>query len=215
MANEILNWLKDAVKQWYIPLITGIIFVGVGIWSFTSTEDSFVALSKVFSLAILVVGLLEIYFSIANKDVLDNWGWFLVLGILTTIIGGLLFSKPDISSSTLSLFIGLMLLFRSVVFIGFAYDLKSMGVLEWGTLMVIGVIGVIFAFILLWNPNFAQVAVVVWTGLSFLAVGIFSIYMAFKMRNLHKNWDSIGEELKTEYKNAVEKIREEASRLGY
>ena len=145
------------------------------------------------------------------KDKMENWGWTLVLGIMTFLVGVMLLIHPEISMISLPLYVGFMAMFRSFGAMGNAIDLKNYGVMEWGTLMVIGVLGLIFSFILIWNPLFAGMTIVFWTGVALLVSGVFNIYMALKMKNLHKNWDEVSSQAKSKLKEIEATIREELS----
>lgn len=212
MANQFIKNLRESVKHWYLPLITGLILIGTGIWTFFSPQESYLALSIVFSVSFLVTGVFEIIFAISNRNTMDNWGWTLVLGILTTLVGVMLLNNPEISLISLPLYVGFMLMFRAISAMGMAMDLKSYGVMEWGTLMIFGVLGLIFSFIMIWNPIFAGMTLVFWTGAALLASGIFNVYLAIKMRKLHKNWDSISAEAKQKYEEVRDAILSELGR---
>lgn len=209
MTSQFIKNIKESVKHWYIPLLVGIILIGTGIWTFFSPLDSYLALSIFFSISFLVSGILELFFAVANRKEMDNWGWSLILGILTALVGIMLLARPEISVLTLPLYVGFVIMLRSFGAMAIAMDLKNYGVMEWGTLMVIGVLGLIFSFILIWNPVFAGMTIVFWTGLALLASGVFHVYAAFKMRNLHKNWDNISEEVRERFEEAKRILHEE------
>lgn len=186
MESLFLNSIKNAIKHWYIPLVVGLLFVIVSIVVFTSPVTSLLTLSILFALSFLFGGLSEIVFSIANRHQLDNWGWSLAFGILTFIIGTSLIIHPGLSISVLAFYIGFLLLFRSISSISFALDVKKYGSKSWGGLLVFGILGAIVSFILIWNPVFAGMSVVILVALSFLFAGLFSIFLAFQLRRLHK-----------------------------
>lgn len=87
MAETFLKFVKNSVKHWYLPLIVGVLFVGVGIYMFTTPLESYVTLSVVFSLLFIFSGLSDIIFSISNRDELEGWGWTLTGGIFTLLLG--------------------------------------------------------------------------------------------------------------------------------
>lgn len=179
------NRIENALKHWYVPLVIGIIFIGVGILTFTSPLTSLVALGFLFSLAFIFGGLAEIVFAVSNRDQLANWGWSLAFGIFTLVVGILLFLDPALSIATLSFYVGFVILFRSISAIGYAIDLKRYGSSSWVGLLILGIIGSIFAFLLLWNPLFAGMSVVLLVALSFIFGGLFNIIFAFQLKRLH------------------------------
>lgn len=195
MELQFLNSIKDSIKHWYLPLLVGIFFIVVSIVSFTSPVGSLVTLAILFSLSFLFGGLSEIVFSIVNRKQLNNWGWSLVFGIFTFIVGLLLIVNPALSILSLSLYVGFILLFRSIAAISFAIDIKRYGSSSWGGLLVLGILGIIFSFLLIWNPGIAGLSVVVLVALSFLFAGLFSIYFSLQLRKLHKKYKKISPQL--------------------
>jgi uncharacterized membrane protein HdeD (DUF308 family) len=209
METSILKTIKNAIKHWYIPLLVGVFFVIISIVVFSSPASSLLALSLLFSMSFLLSGLSEIIFSIANKDQLDNWGWSLAFGIITLIVGLLLLVNPTLSITALAFYIGFVILFRSISTIGFAMDVKKYGSKNWAGLLVLGIMGTIISFILIWNPLFAGMSVVVLIALSFLFTGLFSIFLSFQLRKLHKSSKKISAKLMERYDVLMKEIHEE------
>ena len=114
MQTPFLNSIKNSVKHWYIPLLVGVLFIIMSIVAFTSPLSSLLTLSIFFALSFLFGGLSEVIFSIANRNQLDNWGWSLVFGIITVVIGTSLVIHPALSISVLAFYVGFLLLFRSI-----------------------------------------------------------------------------------------------------
>ncbi len=206
------NFLKiatDAIKHWYMPLIVGIIFLLTGIYTLFSPVESYLALSIIFSVSFLFSGLIEIIFSISNRQTLDNWGWTLAFGIATSVFGIILLTNPAISLTTLPFYIGVVIFFRSVVGISYSLDLKKYKVLGWGDLMFVAVFGIIFSIILMSNPVFAGITIVIWTGITLISSGAYNIYFAFKLKKLNQKSDKLPEELKEKYNQIQQEIKSE------
>lgn len=213
MQSPFLNSIRNSIKHWYIPLIVGILFVVISIIVFTSPGISLLALSLLFALSFLFGGLLEIIFSIANRKQLDNWGWSLAFGIITFILGISLVSRPALTVGILSFYIGFLLLFRSIASIGFAFDAKKYGTKNWGGLLVFGILGAIASFILIWNPVLAGLSAVILVAVSFLFAGIFSIFLSFQLRKIHKSSKKVSAKLQARYDQVMEEIRLEQENL--
>lgn len=184
MIERTFKKIEKNIKRWYLMLIVGIVFVILGIWTIATPLSAYAALSIVFALGFIVSGITEIGFALGNKY--HNWGWALALGILSIIVGLLLLINPTVSMLTLPFYVGFTLLFRSISGMVSAYEMKQYGILDWGTLMLIAVLGLIFSFVLLWNPVFAGINVVIWTSVTFIVIGAYTIYYSFKLRKLNK-----------------------------
>jgi uncharacterized membrane protein HdeD (DUF308 family) len=123
---------------------------------FSIPQATYLSLVLFFSASFLVFGIMELVFAIQNKDNLDNWGWYLVGALLDLFVGIILFFQPQVAFVALPYFVGFSLMFRSVQGIGFAFDLKSYGVLQWGNLALISFLGLIGSVILILNPVLAN-----------------------------------------------------------
>lgn len=209
METSFLKSIKDAIKHWYIPALVGVFFVIISIIVFTSPVSSLLTLSFLFAISFVFGGLAEAVFSVVNRQQLDTWGWSLAFGIITFIVGLSLTIHPALSLTVLAFYVGFVILFRSVSAISFAMDLKRYGSKNWGVLLVLGILGTIFSFILIWNPLFAGMSVVVLIALSFLFAGLFSIFLSFQLRKLHKSSKPISAKLKEKYDDLMEEIRDE------
>jgi uncharacterized membrane protein HdeD (DUF308 family) len=205
MNTSPLGTVVNSIKHWYIPLIIGVVLAGSGIYVFATPLASYLALSLIFSFSFLVSGILQMTFAIANSKELNSWGWYLAGGILYTLFGILLVSRPEISIVTLPFVVGFFMLFKSANALAWAYDLKSMGIKNWGNIAIVAVLGLIFSFILLWNPLFAGLSLVVWTGLAFLLTGFASIMLSFHLKKIKDIPGKISDDLK----QRIESIKNE------
>ena len=184
MYNDTFKSVKDTIKHWYLILALGIIFIITGILAVITPSATYLSLAIFFSVTFFVTGILEIIFSISYKKQFDGWGWSLAAGTLDFIIGLILILNPQISIITLPLFVGFVVLYRSMMAIAWSIDLKKYHISEWGWLLFIGIVGVIFSFILLWNPLFAGLTIALFTGIALITIGIFHIYLSFVLKKL-------------------------------
>jgi uncharacterized membrane protein HdeD (DUF308 family) len=182
MAN-LKTAIVSTLKHWYLPLIVGILFIVLGCYIFTVPLDAYVTLAYLFSISFIIAGLAEIYFAYGNKDILDGWGWYLTSGILTLLLGIYLVMNPSISAIVLPYVVGFAMLFRSFQGLGFALDLKKLG-LSWGTPAFISVLAILFSFLLIAQPLFTGLSLVVMTALAIIVVGIFSISLSLTLKKI-------------------------------
>lgn len=185
MENQLFKNIKNAVKHWYLSLIVGILFLLFGFWILKTPMESYITLALLFGVIFLVNGIFEIIFSVSNRKEIHNWGWILAGGIIDLLFGIILISNLGLSMAVLPLYVGFMLLFRSVASIGYSFDLKNFGVKDWYWLLLLGIFGLIFSFMMIFNPVFGGMTLVVWTALAFITYGIFRVILAFKLRKLH------------------------------
>ena len=65
--ETVFNEIQHSVKNWWTSLLLGIVYIIVALWLMFSPVSSYIALSIIFSVSMLVSGILEIIFAISNK----------------------------------------------------------------------------------------------------------------------------------------------------
>ncbi len=177
----------------------------MGFYTISTPVAAFLTLAILFSWSFIISGILEIIFAVQNKDEVDGWGWYLTGGILYTLFGILLISNPLLSASTLAFIVGFYALFKSFQLLSFSFDLKNYGSKSWGWNLLFAILGIIFSFILLWNPLFAGFSLVIWTGMAISTVGFAACVFAFQLKSLK----DIPNKLPDEWKERYQKLKEE------
>ena len=208
MSRTFFKSVKNAVKHWYVPLIIGILFIISGIFIFRTPLESYVSLSILFSSLFLVAGIMEVVFALTNKEEIDNWGWLLFSGILNFILGAVLLANPEVSMVVLPIYVGFGLMFRSIGAMSSAFELKNYGAQGWGGLLVMGILGLIFSTVMVWNPAFGGVTIVYWTGFALITLGFFSVYYAIQLKKLKNYSKNISSELKDRYEQIKKEIED-------
>lgn len=204
---SIFKTFQYSVKHWYLPLVLGIINLLFGLYIFTTPIETYVTLSFLFSISFVVSGILDTIFSIQNHKTLDGWGWYLTGGLLSLAMGIYLIIHPAITIAILPFVVGITALFRSFQLLGFAFDLKEDRNLSWGNIAIISVLGIVFSFLLLANPIFSGISIVVLTAMSFISIGIASIILALNLKKIKDYPSKISEELKNKIENIEKEIK--------
>ncbi|WP_317619466.1 HdeD family acid-resistance protein [Empedobacter stercoris] len=190
----------------------GGLLIVFGIYIFTTPLETYATLTMLFSLSFLFSGIAETFFSVQNRKIIEGWGWYLTGGIFNSVIGLMLLSRPEISAFTLPLVVGFTLMFRSIQGLGFSFELKNYGSLKWGNLAIASILGLVFSIILLFNPIFTGISLVVMTALAFIFSGITGIVLGFQLKKLkalpskiRKELNEKIEVLKKEYYEEIER----------
>ena len=185
--EQFFKSVKSAIKNWWVSLIFGILYIALAIWIFLQPLEGYAAIALAFAIILFISGVMEIFFAVTNKDSLDGWGWYLTGGILDFIIGFILISYPELTMALLPFFFGFWLLFRGIMTIGTSFDLQAYNVKGWGWLLAFGIIAMIFSFWVLINPIIGGISVLILTGMALIFIGAFRISLSLYLRKLHKN----------------------------
>ncbi len=204
----LFNFIRETVKHWYIPLIIGLLFLVMGIYIFTVPVETYLTLSVLFSISFLVSGLSDVFFSLQNRKAVHGWGWYLVSGIISVLLGVYLVQYPGISITVLPFVVGFTMMFRSAYLLGFAFDLRSYGIMNWGNLAVASVLGIVLSFLLLANPVVTGLSLSVLTALTFIFIGVSSIMLSL---NLKKIKDS-PQKISAHIRSRIDQLQDEIDR---
>jgi len=191
--NTILETISTDVKNWWWFIIRGLLLIVAGIAIFYRPAEGYAGLSILFSLVIIGSGLSQIFFSVANNNVLKGWGWTLASGILDVVIGFYLLIFPIVTMATLPYILGFWLMFGSFYLMGVSFDLKNMGVKDWGWLLFGGIAALVCAFLVIYYPAAGAISIVTWSGTAFILAGIFNVVLALKLRSIKKTASEIGQ----------------------
>ncbi len=205
--TNVISQISDAIKNWWVFLIAGILLIFMSYWVITTPEDSYVGLAILFSILVLANGISYTIFSISNRDQLEGWGWYLASGIFDIVIGIILVLYPEISIILLHVFIGFWLMFRGISVIGTSLDLKKYGVLDWGWLMLFGIVITTMAFFMILNPIIGFINIIILTSLSLLVYGVANIMLAFKLKKIKAKTFDVVDDLKKNLKNKAEDLK--------
>ena len=170
--KTLFDEMEHAVKNWWLSLILGILYI--------------IALSVIFSISMLISGIIEIIFSISNRRGISSWGWYLAGGIIDLILGIYLVAYPLLSMEVIPFIVAFWMMFRGFSATGYSMDLKRYGTREWGWYMGFGILAIICSLIILWQPAVGALYVIYMLAFTFLIIGFFRVMLSFELKSLHK-----------------------------
>lgn len=182
---EKINFSTRLTRIWWVPLITGLIAIALGIWSLFSPMQSLTAFAFAFAACLCFAGLMNCIYAGFNSKAHSGWGWSLALGLLELVAGVWMFCLPEaMLVQTFVYIIGIWILVAAINSICEASLFAGYSPF-WMLLMVIMLIAaVVFAVILLSNPITTGVAVWIWLGISLILFGAYRLTFAFHIRRM-------------------------------
>ena len=174
-----------AVKHWWLMLIAGILCIAAGICVFVFPVESYVALSILFGIVMLLTGVGQLIIASTSGNYLMMRGYFIVGGIMDLILGIFLCVYPGVTLVVLPFMMGLWLMYHSFVLIAFGGDMDTFKVSGSASMIILGILVLILSIFVLLNPFSAGVVtVLVVAGAGLLLLGITFCVLAAKLRDL-------------------------------
>lgn len=193
--SNLVSKVSGTIKNWWIFLILGVLLLISAYWMFTTPVESFVGLASLFSALIFVSGLFSVFFAISNKDDIDNFGLYLAGGLLDVLIGFILLKYPGLTLVLFSMFIGFWLLFRGFNLVSVSFKIKKSGDGNWGWILFLGIMVVIFAMMSIVNPLIGASYLVYTLAFTLVLFGIANIALGLKLKNLKSDVQDLKERL--------------------
>ena len=168
--ETLLEHSKQAIRYWWLLLLTGIALFIIGLVVFLYPAQSYLGMSLMFGFLIFFSGLFQIILSAGNKHYMTGRGWMLAGGIIEVILGVILILNTALSAATLG------------------SDMNAMNVPGSGWTIVSGVLLLLLSMWILFQPIlFGTAAVIIWVGISLLFAGMSTCIFAFQLRDVHKH----------------------------
>ena len=128
------------VRHWWLYLITGILSIIAGIVVFCNPIESYLTLSIMFGILMLISGIVELVVSTTSRNYFTTRGYSIVNGILNLILGIFLCCYPRVTMLALPVILGVWMLLNSFTIIGLGSDMDSFRVRGSGWVIAGGVV---------------------------------------------------------------------------
>lgn len=119
-----------------------------------------------------------------SSKIRSKWGWFLVLGILLLILGGVAFGNLFIATIASVYFIGWMMLISGVVGVIHAFGVKSWGRFFWW--LVSGLLYAAAGIFTFYNPTLASIVFTFLLAAALVGSGALRAWVGYQ------SWDENG-----------------------
>lgn len=179
--------IQSAARYWWLPMITGLLAIGVGVWCLANPDSSLPVFAYVFSIILAVAGFMNLAFSLSNIGRLTGWGFKMFIGIIELICGIWMLMMPEQQMVGVFIYgVGFYLVFVAITAICetcMFYGDNSF----WLTLLLTFIIcTLVFAFIFLAGPIAGGIAVWLYIGIAFICFGLYRIFISAKIYQVNK-----------------------------
>ena len=161
-----------------LNIVSGVLLIAIGVYCLCNQNIAAATAGLMVGIFMLVSGVIEIVVFAATSRLLIGSGWLLLDGVLTVILSLFLLFNQWFTMLSLPLLFTLWLLFSGISRFVSAFDLKALGIRNWGWSLAVGIILMLAGFICMMDPWVSIAAVGMTVGLVFLLEGISSIIYA-------------------------------------
>ena len=178
------------VKHWWLMLIAGLLCIVAGIVVFVFPVQSYVALSIMFGVLILLVGAAQLIVASSSRNYLAMKGYWVVGGVMDVVLGILLCIYPNVTLVLLPVMLGIWMMYHSFMILAFGGDMENFKMSGSGMTICGGILLLILSVIILLNPFGAGVAsVLIVAGVGLIVFGCIFCMLAMKLRRIHEEFE--------------------------
>lgn len=183
------DYYHGLTKLWWLPLVSGIIFAGLGVWCLCDPGPFLSILAYIFAGAIGAVGIFNLFYGICNYNTTVGWGWAVAGGIVEILFSIFLFFIPDPILAYVFVYgTGLYIIFMAI----YSFFENFMAIRNNGfwcvLLSLLLLCALAFAFIFILGPGAPGLIGWIWIGVSFLCYGFYRILLATRIKALNDDY---------------------------
>lgn len=175
-------------RFWWIPLVTGIVFIGFGIWCLCNPVASLTIMAYIFAGGVGAVGLFNLIYGFANVKNNHGWGWAVACGIIEILCSVWLFFLPASWLTQGFIFcVGLYIIFVAINAISESFVMYNYSSFWSVWLFLLLLVSIVCACFFLAGPILGGIAVWLYIGISFITYGVARVLLSFKLKKINDN----------------------------
>lgn len=178
---------EQALSNWWTLAFNGLIALLYGILALFIPETTLLTIITWFGIVILIVGVIGIVSAFKNNRSGRASGADFTWSIITAIIGGVLIFYTERSIEIFFIIIGIWALVIGIVQLWLMSKISNEDQIK-NTLLINGIVTLIFGVLLLVFPFTSAKALIMISGIFALISGAMLIYLAMRTRHLVKEF---------------------------
>ena len=160
------------IRHWWLLMLAGILCIAAGIAVFVFPMESYMTLSIIFGVLMLITGAAQLIIASTSGNYLAMKGYVVVGGVLDLLLGIFLCVYPAVTVVLLPIMLGIWMMYHSFMIIAFGGDLDTFRINGSGWVTMGGILLLVLSFLVLVNPFSVGIAtVIVLTGVGLIVFG--------------------------------------------
>lgn len=176
---------------WWIFLLRGVFALVLGILALIWPGVTFTTMIIFLGAYLFIDGLFAIVGAVGARKTSDNWGLFLLSGLLGVLLGILTLVNPFVTGAALIYLVAFWALLAGLLEIILSIRLRKVITGE-GWYILGGLLTVVFGILLIANPVAGAITLTWIFGFYAIVIGIMLLSLAFRLKN-RKNLDRMRE----------------------
>jgi uncharacterized membrane protein HdeD (DUF308 family) len=180
--------MNTILKNWWILTIKGVITLVFGLLALVTQVTTMIVFTRIFAIFLLLSGILMIIITVKEKNNFHDRSWRLTEGFIDLIIGLIIVSFIDISTTIFLSLIAIWISCMGILQLSSGYRMRGLFNHYW-ILIFNGILAIAFAVLVFSQPIRGIVTLMVLIGLYATVFGGFLIISSVYIRKIFKDID--------------------------
>lgn len=186
VRKNIMELAVKRVRAWWVPVVFGILQIAAAVLVVLNPWETYTGLSLVFAIFFIVDGFSDMLNAIFTKKFVEGWGWYLISGLFTAILGVVLLMNPDLTQVMLALLVSINIMSGGMIKIGMAISENQDKIRGWGWNLLGGMLQLLVGVFLVLYPGLSALLLLYFTAGAFAIIGLFRIITGLRLRAIKK-----------------------------
>jgi len=179
-----------AIRHWWLLMLAGLLAIAAGICVFVFPVESYVTLSILFGILMLITGAVQLIIASTSGNYLMMRGYIIVGGVLDVILGIFLCVYPGISLFLLPIMMGFWLMYHSFMIIALGGDMSTFKISGNGMMILGGILLLLLSIFVLVDPfSVGVVTVLTVAGVGLILLGVLMCAISVVLKEIGKDMD--------------------------
>ena len=179
-----------AIRHWWLLMLAGLLAIAAGICVFVFPVESYVTLSILFGILMLITGAVQLIIASTSGNYLMMRGYIIVGGVLDVILGIFLCVYPGISLFLLPIMMGFWLMYHSFMIIALGGDMATFKISGNGMMILGGILLLLLSIFVLVDPfSVGVVTVLTVAGVGLILLGVLMCAISVVLKEIGKDMD--------------------------
>ncbi len=179
-----------AIRHWWLLMLAGLLAIAAGICVFVFPVESYVTLSILFGILMLITGAVQLIIASTSGNYLMMRGYIIVGGVLDVILGIFLCVYSGISLFLLPIMMGFWLMYHSFMIIALGGDMSTFKISGNGMMILGGILLLLLSIFVLVDPfSVGVVTVLTVAGVGLILLGVLMCAISVVLKEIGKDMD--------------------------
>ena len=179
-----------AIRHWWLLMLAGLLAIAAGICVFVFPVESYVTLSILFGILMLITGAVQLIIASTSGNYLMMRGYIIVGGVLDVLLGIFLCVYPGISLFLLPIMMGFWLMYHSFMIIALGGDMSTFKISGNGMMILGGILLLLLSIFVLVDPfSVGVVTVLTVAGVGLILLGVLMCAISVVLKEIGKDMD--------------------------